>query len=706
MRNPPLHRRLMPVLALAAWTATAGVALALNTANADNADAAGVTRLAPVVITGAASDGTPLQVTLDTRSAARPGPAQDGADIIRFVPGVVISRKGGTGGEIILRGAGGSRLSILEDPESILGGCPNRMDPPGAYIFPGDFESVTVVKGPSAVRHGPGNSAGVVLFKNAVPRFDAPGARLDASAGAGSAGRNDQSVSATAGAPGFYVKAEGARTAADDYRDGNGNKVHSRYTRHGGRLALGWTPDANTVLEAHGSIAGGEAAYAHGMMDAARLDRLGGGLRFEKKKISALVGTVEAGLFYNFADHVMDDYSLRAPEPMVMMGNTSYMAASNVSHRNFGGRALVTLAPAEESALTLGADFRFSSHDKRSDSRYTVGSTTHVNQGSYKNAARMKDAEYGGIGAFAEFSRDFGKQNRLHAGARLDSWAAKDKRAPASSATGGGDRDELLPAGFVRYERDLGAVRGLTLYANLGRTERAPDYWELFSYQSAATNSSFNTRPEKTTQLDIGGEWKHNALTLRAALFAGSVNDFILVDTRAPALAGMGVRSVARNIDASTLGGELGAGCALDAAGGQWQFDASLAHVRGRNRTDARALPQIPPLEGRVAAGYARGKFSAGVSSRLVARQTRHDTGRGGVTGADLGGTAGFAVLSLNAGWRVTDWAELSAGVDNLLDRAYAEHVSRAGSGYPGYIANVRVNEPGRSLWAKLRLRF
>ncbi|MDR2673566.1 MAG: TonB-dependent copper receptor [Opitutaceae bacterium] len=671
-----------------------------------------IVRFAPFVI-NAAADDSPLVTTLDTRAAARPGPAQDGAGIVRAIPGLTVSRKGGAGGEILLRGAAGSRLDILVDHETLLGGCPNRMDPPTAYIFPGDFEAVTVIKGPSTVLHGPGNTAGVVLFKSAVPRFDAPGALADLSAGFGSWGRNDQNLSLAAGAAGFYIKADASRTAADDYRDGDGDPVHSRYDRSGARLALGWAPGENTLVEIHGGLAQGEAAYAHSGMDAAALDRTNAGIRFEKTKIGALVDALEASAFYNFADHVMDGFSLRAPSGM--MGTM----ASNVAQELWGGRAAATLAPAETTRLTLGADFLLGGHNSRS------GTTTV----SYKTKARVRDASIGTAGLFAEARRDFGEQNRLVAGARLNTWSARDHRPPltetdggggmgggmgggggvtyAGSATGGQKRRETLPAAFIRHELKDALAPGLTLYANLGHTTRAPDYWELFRASGAPAsdpdNSVFLAKPEKSTQLDLGAQWKHGPLLLHAALFANTVAGYILIDENR---AGSGR---VRNIRASALGGEITASHTIGlAAGCQLQLDASLSHVRGRNHTDALPLAQQPPFEARLAAGCVwRGKLSLGATLRLASAQHDYAPNQGGIAGLDLAApTAGFATLGLNAGWRAAGWLELSAGVDNLFDKTYAEHVNRRGDALPGYPARLRVTEPGRGLWLKARLRF
>ncbi|MNZ59000.1 Ferric enterobactin receptor precursor [compost metagenome] len=51
---------------------------------------------------------------------------------------------------------------------------------------------------------------------------------------------------------------------------------------------------------------------------------------------------------------------------------------------------------------------------------------------------------------------------------------------------------------------------------------------------------------------------------------------------------------------------------------------------------------------------------------------------------------------------------KLSAGVDNLFDKAYAEHLNLAGNAGFGYPASdpQPVNEPGRTFWTKVDFSF
>ena len=115
----------------------------------------------------------------------------------------------------------------------------------------------------------------------------------------------------------------------------------------------------------------------------------------------------------------------------------------------------------------------------------------------------------------------------------------------------------------------------------------------------------------------------------------------------------------------------------------------------------------MPPLEARLTAAYEGPRWSAGVLLRAVARQDRVAIDQGNVVGRDLGPSAGFATLALNGGYRFNDRVKLIAGIDNVFDRTYAEHLNLSGSADFGYSAEpVRIHEPGRTAWLKLHLAY
>jgi iron complex outermembrane receptor protein len=140
-----------------------------------------------------------------------------------------------------------------------------------------------------------------------------------------------------------------------------------------------------------------------------------------------------------------------------------------------------------------------------------------------------------------------------------------------------------------------------------------------------------------------------------------------------------------------------------------WTTDGTLAYVRGNNRTDGTALAQLPPLEIRLGATYDDKVWSAGALLRAVAEQNRFDLNKGNIVGQDLGRAPGFSVFSINGGYRVKKGTQLTAGIDNLFNKNYAEFVSRAGGNgmggaISGYTQTTRVYEPGRSVWVKAQI--
>lgn len=107
--------------------------------NAFAEDTQSVTLLDPIVVTGVTQTNT-NSVKLNPKTTLQPLPAGDGADLLQSVANMSVIRKGGSSGDPLFRGLGGSRLNIQADDQFIYGGCSNRMDPPTAYIFPSAYD--------------------------------------------------------------------------------------------------------------------------------------------------------------------------------------------------------------------------------------------------------------------------------------------------------------------------------------------------------------------------------------------------------------------------------------------------------------------------------------------------------------------------------------------------------------------------------------
>lgn len=644
--------------------------------------------LSPTVIT-AIAPSSPLTVVTNPKDPRQPVPASDGGDYLKTIPGFSVIRAGGTNGDPVLRGMFGSRLNILTNGGMMLGACPGRMDAPTSYISPETYDRLTVIKGPQSVIWGPGGSAGTILFERDPEKFGELGSRVNGSVLAGSNGRFDKVLDAAAGNQLGYVRFVGNQSHSDDFEDGNGDTVPSRWDKWNGDVSLGWTPDADTLLELTAGKGDGEARSAGRGMDGSQFKRESLGLRFEKSNLGEVLDKVEAQVYYNYADHVMDNYTLRTPSGSGMMGMPM---VSNVDRRTLGARIKATWRWADVQLIS-GIDAQTNEHRQRGG----MGVNAH------KGQPWTKDADFHNYGAFGELTWYATGEDRLITGARLDRASARDFRK--GSATEGDTRADTLPSGFVRYEHDLAAMPATT-YIGLGHTQRFPDYWELFSPKRApagSVNAFDGIKPEKTTQLDFGIQYRDERLEAWASGYVGQVRDYILFDYQRNMMGSL--TSQAQNVDARIMGGELGAAYKLTE---NWKADATLAYAWGKNSSDGKALPQMPPLESRLGLTYSRDTWSVGALWRLVAEQNRIAKNQGNVVGKDYDASSGFGVFSLNGAYKVNNNLKLSAGVDNLFDKAYAEHLNLAGNAGFGYPASATdpVNEPGRTFWTKVDFSF
>ena len=624
------------------------------------------------MVVTAIHDQSAVQVVTDPKIPRQPVPASDAADYLQTIPGFSAVRSGGTNGDPVFRGQFGSRLPLLTNGTQMLGACPGRMDTPSSYIAPETFDVLTLIKGPQTVLWGPGASAGVVRFERERPDFAAGPVNFTASLLGASAGRNDQNADLAAGNDQFYARISANHSHGQDYKDGDGTSIPSGWNKWNADAALGWTPDADTLVELSAGAGDGWARSAARGMDGTQFRRDSLGLRLQKQNITPWLSKVEAQIYRNEADHLMDNFQRRPLPPGKMA------MASNVKRVVTGGRIAATLQPTPALTADIGLDLQRNTHEGRSG----MGM-------SYLNKPWVRDAKFANLGLFSELRWQAAPSTLWVGGLRLDRAQAWDYRNPASTHK----RDEsALPSGFVRWEQTLAS--GATTYVGLGHVQRFPDYWELIS--GKAGNVFATLEPEKTTQLDVGANWKGQNWQFWTSAYAGMVRDFILFDYASNP-------SKARNIDARTAGFELGGSYKLAPA---WTAQATVAYTWGSNRSDGTALPQMPPLEARLGLDYAQGPWTAGALWRLVAAQHRYTQDQGNVVGRDMGASSGFGVLSLHASYRVQRQLKITVGVDNLLDKTYAEHLNLAGNAGFGFPANIRLNEPGRTLWLRADMQF
>lgn len=669
---------------------SAAVLIALSSSGVFAEDDIQTKKMAPIVVTAQdnrLSNG--LIVQADPKQPIQPVPATDGADYLQSIMGFNAIKNGGTNGDVTFRGMFGSRIKILTDGTENLGACPARMDAPTSYINPESYDRITVIKGPQTVQYANTGSAATVIFDREPENLTANQPyRGQASVLMGSYGRLDHNVEAAIGDETKYARINANRSVANDYQDGNGDKVHSNWERWNADLALGWKPTQDSWIELKGGKGDGEAAYAGRTMDGTQFQRESLGLHAEQKNLTDVIKKVEAQVDYSYNDHIMDNYKMRTP-PMMPM-------AMEVTRRTLNTRAAIT---------TEWDNFSVISGVDRQENK-------HAGNMYMRNANPIPpldgDLRFESYGAFSEWTYRLNPNNKLVAGARFD-------HVKVDSAENDQERTDTNPSGFIRIESNL-PEHGFKTYAGIGYVERSPDYWELYStatdHGNGSTNmmgqSSYlmvnnlnNLKTEKTAQLDIGFEQQHGAWNTWASAYAGLINNFILVRYNAPNASQM--YPLANNVDATIAGAEAGVGYQFNE---HLQADLSAMYAWGENTTDNKPLPQIAPLEGRLNLRYVQEKYSLGLLWRAVAEQNRISLNDGNIVGYDMGKSKAFSTLAMNATYKYSEALDFSVGIDNLLDKAYSEHLNKSGAALFGYAANEQFNNIGRNYWARVSMKF
>ena len=654
-------------------------------------------QLAPIVVTAQLNnDANGLIIHADPKQPIQPVPATDGADYLQSIPGFSSIKSGGTNGDVTFRGMFGSRIKILSDGTENLGACPARMDAPTSYIQPESYDRISVIKGPQTVQYANTGSAATVIFERQKPQLSKDKNYLgQASVLIGSFGRLDHNIEAAVGDEKKYIRLNANRSESNRYQDGDGNTVPSAWERWNTDIALGWTPDDDTWVELTGGKADGEAEYAGRTMDGSQFARESLGLRFEKKNLTNVIQKVEGQINYSYNDHVMDNFRLRTP-PMTHDMTTHKMVANpsemQVTRRTLNSRLAMT-SEWDKLSLITGIDSQQNHH---------AGSMKSM----MMNMPLSTNMKFHSYGAFGELTYQLNDAYKLVTGARID-------QVKIDALKLNDERKETLPSAFIRLENQY-PEHNAKSYIGLGYVERVPDYWELFSTAHGNTGMSkptFNDLDtEKTLQLDMGYQHEHGAFSSWVSAYAGLVNDFILLSYHNHPTTGMGGHSHgssfsagAKNVDAVIAGAEAGVGYQFTDA---IQADISTMYAWGEITDNNDPLPQVAPLEGRFNLRYVQDKYSLGLLWRAVAKQDRINLNKGNIVGYDIAESKGFSTLALNASYRVMNDVDLAAGIDNVLDKTYTEHLNKLGVGVDGQVGTEQFNNTGRNYWARISMKF
>ena len=373
--------------------------------------------------------------------------------------------------------------------------------------------------------------------------------------------------------------------------------------------------------------------------------------------------------------------------------------------RTFGGRIQADILPGFGGRLSLGGDMYRLEREGTNHLSFLSGDLAGTTR--YFHAWPKTHIMDGGI--FGEYVYLPAPKWRLIVGARVDFVDAGANPGPTERRQyhtyygAGADAVDAFETNVSANARLVySPLSWLDLFVGVGRAARTADATERYLALGPGPGGFYignpGLDPEESFEVDTGVHVRWGRLTMDGALFYNRIEDYILqyvLDRAFQCPHGQCNLRGFRNIDhAALLGADLGLSYALRE---NLSLHGSFAYVHGENEEDDRALPEIPPLEGRLGLRYEHPRWGLWLNPmlRLVQSQHRIDT----AFGEDA--TQGHVTVDIGAGWRLFGQHELMLQVENLFDKNYNEHITRENP-----FTGREVFEPGRVVTVGLRTTF
>lgn len=641
-------------------------------------------------------------------------PYSDSADFLNNVAGISAGRFGGHGLDPVMRGQTQNQLNIKNNDGYTFGACPNRMDPPTAYISIQPHDEIEIIRGYQSVLNGFGGSGGSIIIKENAPDFSNTTLKLSDLFVYGQlqGGYDSNSVmwnndaTITAGTNEGYATANAGYKSSENYKDGDGHVVRSAFDETKGSIKLGFTPEDNHFYISMDYHDIEDALFPGAGMDSPYSKSYSYKAGWEKEFENALISRIKLNGYASLVDHSMDNFSLRPQTAIVPLRVTS-------QSDTYGAKL--------ETDLALDENFTQAVIEWRRNNR----DSERFNQtNGLLQSLLWPDITLDEVALGIERTYDIKDNTRFIVGGRYDyvhvDYGSADKITPAAGGITPNaiynqfygyhaqNEDEHNFGGLLRFEHDYS--ESTLFYTGISRSVRTADATErgLANYMGPAGAMSWvgnpRIKPEKHHQFDIGFEVQKPAFSYSGSAYANFVQDYILRDSargQPTVLVNYPNADIYRNIDAILAGMELSGSWQFT---DDWRFNADIAYTYGQDIESGRALPQIPPLQGKIGITWAGLDYlELDTTIRWAAQQSRVDLDATTGTGRDVAKTNGYAIFDVAATLTHFEPVSLTFGVSNLFDKRYASHLNRSNISDP---TEIQVNEPGRSIYLQMKIPF
>lgn len=648
--------------------------------------------LLPVTLVEVRSTGGhPSRIDLSAQNKL----AHDAGSVLEAVPSISSIRKSGAYGfDPVLRGFKYDQINLVIDGvQTASAACPNRMDPSASQVPMNMITQAEVLKGPHTLRYG-NSFGGTINFKSPEPEFP------EKSKTAGRIGSSYESngnifrSEAVAGISAAKIDFNlfGAYSTGDDYTDGEGVEIPARFNRlnWGGKLALKVTETQVLGFMVSNNVAR-DVDFPALSMDLRKDNTWLFNAKHSAKFYNTRLSAWNTRLYGTVVDHVMDNYD-KELDPRTVDAET------NAKTRNFGGRSELRF-DFENSFLYSGVDFRAESAEGFRTREMLMGTMA----GNVFTDNVWQGAQVVRSGVFGEWHmQPTGYQ--LVVSGRLDLNRAKADDPDADFSALYSDMESTKIHASVSVGGTRLFNKNVSLGLWLGRASRSPGITERYINRFPVGLDPYEMLgnpeldPEINNQLDLVFQYQSPHTQLSVNTFSAWLRDYISSEIRTdlePAMASApGVRQYI-NIKEAWMGG-FEISWTQDLFPGV-RHEMSVNYTYGEDQSLSEPLPEIPPLEMRyrLMGSFVRNALQPEILLRHAAKQGRVASSYGETE------TPAFTVVDAKLSWQSNFALLATAGVQNVFDTAYYEHLARSVKS-----TSRPIYSPGRSVFISLSFSF
>ena len=613
------------------------------------------------------------------------------------VPSISIIRRSGIANDILLRGQKRDNINVTIDGARVYGACPNRMDPPTSHVVTHAIEDVVVQEGPFDVEEF-GVLSGSVKVKTKKPTKEVHG---DISLNAGSFDYKKASGTLSGGTEKVKFLFTASTEEGGQYEDGNGrdfseqleaytsstatpnddkfvysadnkNKDAFKKNMYMGKVFVDFTADQALELS-YTANRSENVLYPSTPMDAIYDNSDIFNLQYSLKNLSTYSKELNIQAYNSKVEHPMSTKFRKA-------GQTKYITHALTTETT--GLKVKNAVDAFGQNIAYGID-----GSKRNwDGGYNL---TTVATGAVQNTRRsINDVDTNNVGLFLKSKKDLGKLS-IEMGARYDDTSIKT----ASLTQKENDYESLSANIFANYQAD----DSTKYFAGMGKSNRVPDARELyFVNKKGGIVGNENLKKTSNYEIDLGVEKQYDNGTIKAKTFYSKLKDYIYYN-------GSKKTNNFENIDASIYGVELSSSYMPT---DEVYLSAGLAYKKGTKDSQPTGqtntnLADISPLKLNATASYDYDENGMVELSIVAADKWDNiDSDNNEQT------LAGYGIVNLKTTRNFDNGLEFTLGIDNALNKAYANTNTYNDLVLIDGGDTMLINEPGRYVYLNAKYGF